>query len=336
MKTVQITKFGIENLTLSEIHKPSIKSGEVLVRITAAALQYLDLQMIKGSIIPDLKLPHIPVSEGAGIVESVGTDVTKWKTGDRVMLHFVQKWMAGNITPETNAIRVGLQTPGTLAEYVAVPEDALVASPENLTDEEAATLSVSGLTAWTNLVSNAHIQAGQTVLTQGSGGVSLFALQIAVALGAKVIASSGTDEKLDRLKTLGAHQVFNYKKNPEWSKDVKRLNGGTGVDFTIDVGGSESIIQSILSCKEHAYIGIIGFLTGGKLSFDASLIIMNYIRLQGYSVGSKEDFENLVKAVEVNNIKPVIDSVYPVEKVQEAFKHLESGKSFGKIIVKLN
>ncbi|MBB6112557.1 zinc-dependent alcohol dehydrogenase family protein [Mucilaginibacter lappiensis] len=335
MKTIQIKRFGVDNLELVDIPLPIIKPNEVLVRITAAALQYLDLQVINGLIDPKLPLPHTPVSEGAGIVEKVGKEVTKWKTGDRVLINFIQKWLAGKTNNEANSLRIGLQIPGTLAEYMAVPEYGLVASPPNLTDEEASTLPVSGLTAWTNLVSNADVKAGQTVLIQGSGSVSLFALQIANTLGVKIIASTGDDKKFDKLKALGAHETFNYKKHKEWSKEVKRLNGGKGVDFTIDVGGSSTISQSILSCREHGYVAVIGFLTGGNFEFDAHNLIMNYIRLQGYSVGSRVDLENLVSAVEVNNIKPIIDTVYPLSKTREAFKYLETGKSLGKVIIKL-
>ena len=219
MKAVQIKQFGVEHLAIADLPVPKPAKGEVLVRMKAAALQYLDLIAINGAVMPDLKLPHIPVSEGAGIVEETGEGVSKWKPGDRVMIHFVQEWIGGDPHPSTNAIRTGLQAQGTLTEYICISAEALVRSPINLTDEEASTLPVSGLTAWTNLVTLAGIRAGQTVLTQGTGGVSLAALQFAKAAGAKVIATTGSDDKREKLKQLGADEVINYKTNKNWSEE---------------------------------------------------------------------------------------------------------------------
>jgi len=211
----------------------------------------------------------------------------------------------------------------------------LVRAPNNLSDEEAASLSVSGLTAWTNLVTQAKIRAGQTILIQGSGGVSLFALQIANLFGVKIIVTTSSEEKVKRLKDLGAHEVINYKKHPEFSKEVKRLNNGQGVDITLDIAGQSTIEQSILSCKENAYIGLVGFLTGDEISIKLSTVIMNYIRLQGNSVGNSQDLTAFVNAIEINNFKPIIDKIYPVEEIQQAFNYLATGKAFGKIIVKM-
>jgi NADPH:quinone reductase-like Zn-dependent oxidoreductase len=333
MKAIVFNQFGIENLTLAEIPQPIPQPNEVLVRIKAASLQNLDLMTVKGIFIPDLPLPHTPVCEGAGIVENVGSQVTQWKKGDRILIPFIQKWQAGKITAETNGVRTGIQTAGTLSEYIVLPENTLVRSPKNLTDIEAAPLSVAGLTAWASLVTNAKIRAGQTILIQGSGGVSLFALQIAKLFGVKIIATTSDDEKGEKLKALGADEVINYKKHPEWSSEVKRLNGGQGIDITLDVAGQDTIAQSILSCKENGYIGLVGFLTGSTISINLSTVIMKYIRLQGNLVGSAQELGELVQAIEINNLKPIIDTVYPIEKTQEAFTHLESGKTFGKIII---
>jgi NADPH:quinone reductase-like Zn-dependent oxidoreductase len=333
MKAIIFDRFGIENLRMSDIAPPGVEPDQVLVRVKAAALQYLDLIVVKGIVIPDLHLPHIPVSEGAGIVEEAGSKVKAWKKGDRVLIPFIQRWQSGNITAETNSVRTGLQTPGVLSEYISVPANTVVSAPDNLTFEEAATLPVTGLTAWANLVTHATIKAGQTVLTQGSGGVSLFAMLISKIFGAKVIASTGSDKKIEKLKSLGADEVINYTKNPDWSADVKRLNNGIGVDITLDVGGQSTIMQSILSCKENGFVGLVGFLSGAEVSIQLSAVIMNYIRLQGNSVGSASQLEELVSAIEVNNLKPVIEAVYPVEKTKAAFEHLESGKAFGKIII---
>ncbi|TDQ23876.1 zinc-dependent alcohol dehydrogenase family protein [Tenacibaculum caenipelagi] len=334
MKAIQLEQFGIDHLELVNIPLPTINENEVLVKTSAVSLQYLDLIMVEGNIMPNLNFPHIPVSEGMGIVEEVGKNVTRWKKGDRVLIPFIPRWESGKMTSYNNELRTGMQLPGTLSEFTVQPENTLVSAPRNLTDEESASLSVAGLTAWSNLVSLANIKAGQTILIQGSGGVSLFALQIAKAFGLKVIATTGSKEKEAKLKALGADEVINYNEIKEWSSEVIRLNDGIGVDLTLDVAGNQTIKQSILSCKENAYVGLVGFMSGGEASIDIFPLIMNYIRLQGYSVGNAQELTELVHAIEKNNLKPVIDSVFPIEKTKEAFLKLKSGKSFGKIIIK--
>lgn len=336
MKAIQIEKFGIENLKLVDLPIPEIGENDVLVKTKVVSLQYLDLIMVEGNIMPNLDFPHIPVSEGMGIVESVGKKVTRWKKGDRVLIPFIPRWESGKINSYNNQLRTGMQLPGTLSEFSIQPENTLVKAPNNLTDEEAASLSVAGLTAWSFLVSQAKIKSGQTILIQGSGGVSLFALQIAKLFGLKIIATTGSEEKIQKLKDLGANEVINYKENPSWSDEVIKLNGGVGIDLTLDVGGNETINQSILSCRENAFVGLAGFLSGSKITIDIFPLIINYIRLQGFSVGSAQELQDLVKAIEVNNMKPIIDSIYPVENVKDAFNRLKSGKAFGKIIIKFD
>jgi NADPH:quinone reductase-like Zn-dependent oxidoreductase len=335
MKAVQIKQFGIENLAVTELPVPQPQKGEVLVRMTAAALQYLDLIVINGAVMPDLKLPHIPVSEGAGIVEQTGEGVSKWKPGDRVMIHFVQEWISGNPHHGTNAIRTGLQVQGTLTEYLCISSEALVRSPANLSDEEASTLGVSGLTAWTNLVTLAGIKPGQTVLTQGTGGVSLAALQFAKAAGARVIATTGSEDKRQKLKQLGADEVINYKTNHKWSDEVLQLNNGRGVDITLDMGGAASLEQSILSMAMGGYVGLTGFLGGASVTFQLAPAIMNYVRLQGNSVGSRSDFEDMVDAIEINNIKPVLGMVVPFNEFKKGFEALKKGQVFGKMVISI-
>lgn len=333
MQAIQIENYGIENLKLTEVPTPEIGENEVLLRSTAVSLQYLDLLTVENTVGLNIPLPFIPVSEGVGIVESVGKKVTRWQKGDRVLIPFVTRWEAGKTTPYHNALRTGLQTSGTLAEFTVHPENTLVRSPQNLTDEEATSLSVAGLTAWAMLM-QAGFKAGKTILIQGSGGVSLAALQIAKISGLKVIATTGSKEKEQKLKDLGADEVINYKDFPEWSSEVKRLNNGIGVDVTLDVAGQRTIEQSILSVKEHGFVGLVGFMSGSQLRFDVFPLIMNYIRLQGYSVGNAQDLNELVNAIEKNNLKPVIDSVYSIAQTQEAFLRLKSGKAFGKVVIK--
>ena len=335
MKAIHLKRFGIGHLTLVNIPRPEPASHEVLVRITAAAIQYLDNIVIEGTVIPDLPLPHIPGCEGAGVVESVGPHVTRWKKGDRVIIPFIQRWAAGQLTPWQNEIRTGVQVPGALCEYTVQPENTLVRAPENLTDEEAATLPVIGLTAWSNLVSQAKIRAGQVILIQGSGAISLFALQIARIFGLKIIATTGSKENESKLRSLGAEEVINYREKKDWSKEVQRLNGGIGVDITLDIGGMQTVQQSILSCRENAYVGLTGFLTGSEITVDVHYLIMNNIRLQGNTVGHAQDLEGLVSAIAANNLRPVIDSIFPIENTQEAFQRLKSGHAFGRIVIKI-
>ncbi|HEY0677303.1 MAG TPA: NAD(P)-dependent alcohol dehydrogenase [Chitinophagaceae bacterium] len=335
MKVIQLEKFGIEHLRMSEKPVPAIGDNEVLVRTTAVALEYHDLIVVENRIPFGIQLPHIPVSEGVGRVEQVGSRVTRWKEGDRVIIPFISRWEAGKNTPYNDQLRTSFSAPGLLAEYTVQPENTLVRTPDNLTDEEAAPLSVSGLTVWTILVEQASIKAGQTILVQGSGGVSLFALQIAKMFGLKVIATTGNKRKEQLLKDLGADEVINYKEFPEWSKEVKRLNGGIGVDVTLDVAGTDTIEQSILSVKQHGFVGLVGLLSGTRLSIDLIPLITNYVRLQAYSVGNAQELGEFVNAIEKNNLKPVIDSVYSFEKVQEAFGRFRSGEAFGKVVVKM-
>jgi NADPH:quinone reductase-like Zn-dependent oxidoreductase len=333
MKAVQLEQFSIDHLQIRDIPTPAIGDHEVLVKTTAAALEFHDLLVVENRIPFGIQLPHIPVSEAVGIVEKTGHKVTRWKKGDRVIIPFIARWEAGKNTPFNDQLRTAFSRPGVLAEYTVQPENTLVRTPNNLTDEEAAPLSVGGLTVWTILVEQANIRAGQTILVQGSGGVSLFAIQIANMFGLKVIATTGSPEKAPKLKELGADEVINYKEFPEWSTEVKRLNGGMGVDVTLDVAGTDTIEQSILSVKQHGFVGLIGLMTGTKLTIDLIPLITNYVRLQAYSVGNAQELNDFVNAIEKNNIKPVIDSVFPIEKVQDAFHRFKSGKAFGKVVV---
>jgi NADPH:quinone reductase-like Zn-dependent oxidoreductase len=333
MKAIQLQQFGIEHLQRTEITAPSVGENEVLVKTTAVALEYHDLIVVENRIAFGIPLPHIPVSEGVGVVESVGTKVTRWKKGDRVIIPFISRWEAGRNTPHNDQWRTSFSRPGLLVEYSVQPENTLVRTPDNLTDAEAAPLAVAGLTVWTILVEQANIRAGQTILVQGSGGVSLFAIQIAKMFGLKVIATTGSKDKEKKLKALGADEVINYKEFPQWSSDVKRLNGGIGVDITLDVAGPGTIEQSILSVKQHGFVGLIGLLTGTKLTIDLIPLITNYVRLQAYSVGNAQELNDFVNAIEKNRMKPVIDSVFSLDKVQDAFHHFKSGKAFGKVVI---
>lgn len=337
MKAVKLTDFGIENLRIGEIEKPIPGAREVLVRIKAVSLNYLDVLLAEGSFSKDLRFPYVPASDGAGIVEAIGSEVTQWKSGDRVAVQYVQNWTKGAIDKKSNSIRVAWQTPGVMAEYVCLPEHGLVQAPKNLSHEETATLPIAALTAWHALINQANLRPGQTVLTQGTGGVSIFALQIAKAAGAKVIATTSSFEKAKKLEVLGADAIINYKQRPNWHKEVLSLTAGQGVDITLDVAGTETIGQSLLSVRENGFVGTAGFISGADLPLNIHehLINMSFIRIQGLAVGSAESFTALNRAIEVNNIHPVIDQVFSIDQVVPAYRRLAEGKHMGKVVITL-
>jgi len=335
MKAIQLKKFGFENLILVEEKVPTPAAGEALVRVEAVSLNYIDLAMTKGTYNPSLALPIIPGSDVAGIVEAVGDNVSQWKKGDRVVGSFFRKWISGKRTPEKVQRNVGGSIPGTLAEYITISADSLVPIPNYLSAEEASTLPVAGVTAWAGLIELARIKPGSIVLTQGTGGVSIFALQLAKAVGAKVIATSGSDAKLEKMKSLGADEVINYKTHPQWNEEVMRLTNQQGVNALLDIGGAETIPKSVASLGMHGFIGLVGFLGGAVLPIDFFRAVNYMITIQGISVGSRETFEAFMKGLEVLKIKPVVDTVFPIEKTQEAFRFAESGSFIGKVVIKI-
>ncbi|PKK36710.1 hypothetical protein BWI96_10030 [Siphonobacter sp. SORGH_AS_0500] len=335
MKAVQLHQFGIKNLQVIEIPKPSPKRGEVLVRIKAVSLNYLDVLLTSGNFYKDLPpLPYTPASDGAGTIEALGEDVSTWKVGDRVAVQYVQNWVKGDFQKEYHT-RVAWQTQGVLAEYVCLPEYGIVKAPDNLSFEEVSTLPIAAVTAWHALINQAHLQPGQTVLTQGTGGVSIFALQLAKAAGAKVIATTSTREKERKLLELGADAVINYTAHPEWHQEVLRLNNGEGVEVTLDIAGTKTIEQSLLSLKENGFLATAGFISGSALPIDIHKhsINLSFIRIQGLATGSAESFSKMNRAIEVNHIHPVIDTVYTLEEVKEAYQRIEKGDMVGKIVI---
>ncbi|MBV8325322.1 NAD(P)-dependent alcohol dehydrogenase [Chryseobacterium sp.] len=337
MKAVQLSQFGIENLKIEDVKKPSPKRGEVLVRIKAVSLNYLDILLANGNFGNKLPgFPYTPASDGAGIIEELGEDVKGWKAGDRVAVQYVQNWIKGDFNAEHNT-RVAWQTQGVLAEYVCLPEYGIVKAPENLSFEEVSTLPIAALTAWYALFNQAKLQLGQTVLTQGTGGVSIFALQLAKAAGAKVIATTSTEQKAQKLLQLGADAVVNYIQYPDWHQEVLRLNDGKGVDITLDIAGTKTIEQSLLALKENGFLATAGFISGSGLPIDIHKhsINLSFIRIQGLATGDAESFSKMNRAIEVNNIHPVIDTIYTLEEVVSAYQRLESGNMIGKIVISL-
>jgi NADPH:quinone reductase-like Zn-dependent oxidoreductase len=334
MKAYEVGQFGIENLAPVERDEPQAAAREVVVRFHAASLNYRDLMFVKGTYNPKAKLPAVPFSDGAGEVVATGNEVTRWKTGDRVCPIFTQGWIEGAPTLQKNRTALGAgDRDGVLREYGAFDEEGLVKIPDSLSYEEAATLPCAAVTAWNALVRSGKLKAGETVLTLGTGGVSIFALQFAGMHGARVIATSSSDEKLERAKELGASLLINYRGTPEWDKEVLSLTNKTGVDHVIEVGGAGTLAKSLNSVRVGGHVALIGVLAGGG-DFDPRSILMKSIRLQGIYVGSRQMFEELNHAIEANGLKPVIDKTFAFAEAREALRYMESGAHFGKIVIK--
>lgn len=334
MKVYEIQKFGIDDLAKAERDKPQPKAGEVLIKVKAASLNYRDFIMVTGVYDPKMAFPRIPLSDGAGEVVAVGENVSRVKVGDRVAAAFMPKWIDGKFTVEGAKSALGGSVDGMLAEYVAIDENGVVKIPEHLSFEEAATLPCAAVTAWNSLVEVGKLKAGETVLVQGTGGVSIFALQFAKMFGAKVIATSGSNEKLERVKTLGADETINYKETPDWDKRVLEITNGAGVDHIVEVGGAGTLNKSLNSIRLGGTIGVIGILTGRSGEVNTAAMLMKAVRVQGLFVGSRVMFEDMNRAIEVNKMKPVVDKIFSFDEAKEAIKYLESGAHFGKIVIK--
>ncbi len=334
MKAYQIIgEDGIDALALNDIEKPTPKANEVLVRLRASSVNPRDMSTVSNPASRNLNYPRIPNSDGAGEVVAIGTSVTKFKVGDRVCSSLLQSWHRGKIRPADHASGLGVDIDGMLCEYRSMPETGWVHTPAHLTDIEAATLTCTGVTAWHSLVVVGNVKAGDTVLLLGTGGVSISALQICLMLGARVIITSSSDEKLKRASELGAWETINYKTHPNWHEKVLELTNGVGVDHTVEVGGASTLGQSIMATRHAGSIGLIGVLTMGEVN--PVMILLKSIRLQGVYCGSREMLENLCRAVEVNKMKPVVDKVYAFEDARQAFHDLGKAEHFGKLVIEI-
>lgn len=305
---------------------------EVLLRVRALSLNAVDLLVIKGIINPHLPLPHVPICDAAGTVVAVGADVTTLAVGDAVASVFVPQWREGPPTPAKtdNGQRPGLGRPGYLAEYVAVPAAALICSPAHLTPTEAATLPIAGLTAW-NALKYAHPQPGETVLVHGTGGVSLFALQLAKARGCRVVITSKDDAKLARARELGADETFNYATQPQWVNELRTRTSGRGADVVLETVGGDNLTLTVQALATRGRIVIMGLQKGMQAPLDVATFMAKQASIIGMEVGSFADFEALNRAIAVSGLHPVVDQVFPADDVQEALRHLEAGHHFGKI-----
>lgn len=334
MKVAAVKKpGGPGNLVIEDRPDPTPGAGEILVRIHASSLNYHDFVVVMGGIPTDDG--RIPMSDGAGEVVAVGEGVTKFKAGDKVVSLFFPNWQAGEIEAAGFASVPGDGADGFGAELVAAPETAFTRMPEGYSYREAATLPCAALTAWRALMVEAKVKPGDYVLTQGTGGVSIFALQFAKAAGCRVISTSSSDAKLERLKELGADHVINYKDTPDWGKAAKALTGGRGVDEVVEIGGPGTLAQSIAASRPGGHISLIGVLTGVSGEVPTAALFSLNITLSGITVGSRRHQEDMIAAIEANGIKPVLDRDFPLAEIAAAFAHQASQQHFGKITLSI-
>lgn len=335
-RTLRLHAFGLDNLKLEDAELPSLGPNDVHVRFHAASLNYRDLMVALGTYNPKMDLPRIPGSDAAGEVLAVGSAVTDFAPGDRVASLFFQTWHDGEIEPTSGKFTLGGPIDGVFATERILPEGGLLRIPDTLSYEQAATLPCAAVTAWNALVEKGHLRAGQTVLVLGTGGVSLFALQLAKAHGARVIITSSSDEKLARAKTFGADDLINYRTHPNWDLEVFSLTQKQGVDHVVEVGGAGTLPQSLRAVRPGGHVHLIGVLSGKGATIDPTPVLAKSIYLNGVYVGNRAMFERLNAAVVADSIAPVIDSVFPLTKFREAFEHMQSGSHFGKIVLDLN
>ena len=338
MRAIELQGFAADRLAMAERPQPEPGPGEVLVRVKACSLNYRDWLMVQGVYNPKQKLPLIPLSDGAGEVMATGPGVTAFRPGDRVLGHFFPNWQSGGPSAEKFGISMGGPYDGWLCESRTYPAHALAKIPDHLNFTEAASLPCAALTAWSAIVTLGQVQPGDLVLVQGTGGVSLFALQFAKLAGAEVIVTSSSDEKLEKARTLGADHGINYRSNPEWGRAARQISGGKGLDHIVEVGGAGTLNQSIRAIRPGGTVSMIGVLSG-PMSNDLllPLVVMQQVRLQGVTVGSKEGFDAMLRAMTLSKIKPVLDRSFDFSEsgVRAAYEHMGKGAAFGKIVVSL-
>jgi NADPH:quinone reductase-like Zn-dependent oxidoreductase len=326
----------LENLTRVDRPRPEPGRGEVLVRMRAVSPNYRDILMIQGAYNPNQPLPLIPFSDGVGVIEEIGAGVERVETGDRVCPIFAQKWHAGRPTKTKLKSTLGGPLDGTLTDYMAVPAESVVEVPDSLSDAQAATLPCAGLTAWNALVEQGDVKPGQTVVTLGTGGVSSFALQIANALGARTIITSSSDEKLDRMRSLGADDCINYERTESWGEAIKQMTGGVGADHVVELGGANTLSKSVGAVRPGGHVSLIGVLSGTIDDFDVIPVLMQNIRIQGVIVGHREMFERFCDALASADWQPLVDETFDIDNLHDALKYVIAGKHMGKISIELS
>ncbi len=346
---VKIVELGkepaIEKLNSTNREAAALKQHEVRVAMKAVSLNYRDLLVVKGHYAKLYDgattpggMPLIPCSDGAGEVIEIGEDVSRFKVGDRVAGIFMQGWIGGEINAEIGKTALGGAIDGVLAESVVFNQEGLVHIPEHFSYEEGATLPCAAVTAWNGMIHTGKIKAGDTVLTLGTGGVSIFAVQFGKMMGARVIVTSSSNEKLERLhKEFGIDKkdLINYKEKPDWEKEVLSLTGKRGVDLTVELGGAGTLAKSVICTRVGGHVSVIGILANNQGDFNPINVLMKTLRLQGIYVGSREMFEDMNRAISLHKIKPVIDKVFSFDDAIKAFQYMESQAHFGKVVIKL-
>ncbi|MDM8525245.1 NAD(P)-dependent alcohol dehydrogenase [Desulfococcaceae bacterium HSG8] len=327
--------WSMENVRMSTRQDPQPKADQVKLRMKASALNYRDLLVpLRGYGSRMKTFPLILLSDGVGIVESVGEDVTHFKIGDRVCPLFFQSWTSGKPSKKRLSLSLGCELDGTMAEFMVLSEEGVAHAPDHLDDMEAASLSTAAVTAWRALVTEGCVQPGDKVLVLGTGGVSLFALQFAKMMGAYVIVTSSSDDKLARVRDMGADETINYRKVPEWGKHAHEMVGSDGIDHVVEVGGQGTFPQSLRAVRTGGTISVIGVLAGGKMDVPLGPIVTRHVRMQGITVGSRDDFVKMADAIAQNKLHPVIDKVFAFDELFAAFDYLSNCKHFGKICIK--
>jgi NADPH:quinone reductase-like Zn-dependent oxidoreductase len=332
MRAFRLYSFGFDGLAICDLPNPEPGPNQVLVELKAASLNFRDLMMVKGLYDKNQPLPMTPFSDGSGVVVAVGDAVKTIQVGDRVAGAFMQGWVEGPYNRPKSQTALGGSLPGTLATHILLAEAGTVVIPDSLSFEEAATLPCAGVTAWNALFGEKQLRPGESVLVQGTGGVSIFALQFASAAGARVIVTSSSDDKLQRAKELGAWKTINYRSSPNWGAEARKLTDG-GVDCVVEVGGAGTLRQSLDAIRFGGRIEMIGVLSGASGEIPTPLILHKGAHIRGIYVGSVEMFKEVNRSIETTLVKPQIGAIFPFEKAIEALELMESAGHFGKIVV---
>ncbi len=334
MRVIEARSADLRDMHLAERPVPQPGPGDILVRVKAASVNYRDVVLVKGLYKPDIRYPIVPLSDASGEVVATGPGVTRFEVGDDVVPTFIQGWPSGMPIPERRADwTLGYPRTGVLQEYIVVPADDAIAKPATLSHVEAATLPIAGLTAWSALTQGA-LKAGDWVLVEGTGGVSIFALQFAKAMGARVVAITSSADKIARVRELGADHAINYREIPEWSDAVRGATGGRGVDIVVETVGS-TLPQALKSLKLGGFVGVVGFLGGMETPLPIVPLIEQILRIQGIAVGSRAQFEDMARAIDATGLKPVVDRTLAFEDAAEGLLLLERGGHFGKVCISL-
>lgn len=334
MKRWEIPAYGVDKLALNTVARPTPKAGEILVEVEAVSLNYRDLVVAADGMGSDLNFPFTPASDMTGRVVALGEGVTRFSVGDKVISTYIANWVDGAPLSWADSPTQGGPIPGMLAEYVATPAEWCVLAPKSMTPEEASTLPVAALTAWMALIEEGNLHAGQTVVVQGTGGVSLFAIQIAAANGAHVIVTTTSDSKIARAKELGATHGINRNTHPDWQNEVRRLTDGRGAEHILEMAGGDNLGLSLQAVAPGGRISVIGLLESDSVTLPIMPMLGSRVSIVAIAVGPRRVLEDLIRAVDVRGLKPVIDASYSFSEVKEAFAHLKRG-AFGKIVVKV-